>query len=258
MFDSLASDVSFPTRNPLHNINMTSLVHLSSTQSELEYSNVNYAGFDSNAGDEMNIIDDRIPLLPVIEKCTFQQNTIRLPPDIAFQVHLMFQLNKHRGNDLNMFHEIITCMKSHAVFHNVDFSTLQILSRKQPVQLLTKYYQMDFLKPRLHSVPLSGGTVATMTVFDVKALLIAFLNDPDKMRKETLHLTMIYSLEKLLTHSQELMKFTQDHCGNLRDKNIVVMTRMHSQWHWFVFTIRPIPMFLVLCPAPHSFVLQRF
>jgi len=121
MFDSLASDVSFPTRNPLHS--MPSLVHLSSTQSELEYSNVNYAGFDSNAGDEMNIIDDRIPVLPVIEKCTFQRNTIRLPPDIAFQVHLMCQLNKHRGNDLNMFHEIITCMKSHAVdyipFHSV-------------------------------------------------------------------------------------------------------------------------------------------
>ena len=112
MFDSLASDVSFPTRNPLHS--MPSLVHLSSTQSELEYSNVNYAGFDSNAGDEMNIIDDRIPVLPVIEKCSFQRNTIRLPPDIAFQVHLMSQLNKHRGNDLNMFHEIITCMKSHA------------------------------------------------------------------------------------------------------------------------------------------------
>ncbi len=98
----------------------------------------------------------------------FQRNTIWLPPDIAFQVHLMCQLNKHWGNDLNMFHEIITCMKSHAVHHNVDFSTLQILSRKQLVKLLTKYYQMDFLKPRLHSVPLSGGTVATMTVFDVK------------------------------------------------------------------------------------------
>jgi len=83
-----------------------------------------------------------------------------------------------------MFHEIITCMKSHAVLHNVDFSTLQILSRKQLVQSLTKYYQMDFLKPRLHSVPLSGGTAATMTVFDVKALLIAFLNDPYKMREE--------------------------------------------------------------------------
>jgi len=76
----LASDVSFPTRNPLHS--MPSLVHLSSgTQSELEYSNVNYTGFDINysapdsADDEMNVIDDRLPVLPVIEKCSFQQIT---------------------------------------------------------------------------------------------------------------------------------------------------------------------------------------
>jgi len=75
-------------------------------------------------------------------------------------------------------------MNSHAVHHNVDFSTLQILSRKQLVQLLTKYYQMDFLKPRLHSIPISDGTVATMTVIDVKALLIAFPNNPYKMREE--------------------------------------------------------------------------
>ncbi len=80
IFDSLASDVLFPTRNPLHS--MPSLVHLSSTQSELENSNVNYAGFDMNysapdlADDEMNIIDDRLPVLPVIEKCSFQQNNI--------------------------------------------------------------------------------------------------------------------------------------------------------------------------------------
>jgi hypothetical protein len=30
-------------------------------------------------------------------------NTIRLPPNIAFQVHLLSQMNEHRGNDLNMF-----------------------------------------------------------------------------------------------------------------------------------------------------------
>ena len=117
MFDSLASDVSFPNRHPLHS--MPSLVHLASTQSELGSSNVNYAGFDidfttpDSADDEMNVSNDTLPVPPVIEKCSFQQNTIRLPPDIAFQVHLMCQLNKHRGNDLNMFHEIITCMKSH-------------------------------------------------------------------------------------------------------------------------------------------------
>jgi hypothetical protein len=94
MFDSLANDVSFPIRNPLHS--MPSLVHLSSTQSQLEYSNVNYAGFDINvsapdeADDQMNVSDDTtVQVLPVIEKCSFQQNNIRLPPDIAFQVHLM-------------------------------------------------------------------------------------------------------------------------------------------------------------------------
>ena len=144
MFDLLTNDVSFPIRNPLHS--MPSLVHLAPTQSELGSSNVNYAGFDidftapDSADDHMNVSDDTLPV-PIIEKCSFQRNNIRLPPDIAFHVHLMSQLNKHRGNDLNMFHEIITCMKSHAVHHNVDFSTLQILSRKQLVQLLTKYYQ---------------------------------------------------------------------------------------------------------------------
>ena len=187
LFNSLTTDVSLPTRNPLQSI--PSLQHLSSTQSELENSNVNYSGFDidlsaAHSTDDELITDDIPTPPPVIEKCSFQRNTIRLPPDIAFQVHLMSQLNEHRGNDLNMFNQIIQCIKAHAVHHDVEFNTLQILSRKQLVQFLTRYYKLDFLKPTLHSVPLSDGTVATMTIFDVKALLIAFLNNPLKMRDE--------------------------------------------------------------------------
>ena len=144
-----------------------------------------------------------------------------------------------------MFHEIITCMKSHAVHHNVDFSTLQILSRKQLVQLLTKYYQMDFLKPRLHSVPLSGGTVATMTVFDVKALLIAFLNNPYKMREENFAYNYDIFTGKTKTPQSRIDEI---HTGSLWEparQNIVGMTRMRSPWHWCVF-------------AHRSFVLQHF
>ncbi len=64
----------------------------------------------------------------------------------------------------------------------MDYTTLQILSRKQLlVQLITKYYQLNFLKPTLHSVPLTDGSVATVSIFDVKALLIVFLNDPLRM-----------------------------------------------------------------------------
>jgi hypothetical protein len=80
-------------------------------------------------------------------------------------------------NDLNMFDEVIQCVKAHAIYYNMDYTTLQILSRKQLVQLLTKYYQLNFLKPTLHSVPLTDGSVATVPILDAKALLIAFLND---------------------------------------------------------------------------------
>jgi hypothetical protein len=66
----------------------------------------------------------------------------------------------------------------------MDYTTLQILSRKQLVQLLTKYYQLNFLKPTLHSVPLTDGSVATVPTFNVKALLIAFLNDPLRMHQK--------------------------------------------------------------------------
>ncbi len=61
---------------------------------------------------------------------------------------------------------------------------MQILSRKQLVQLLTKYYQLYFLKPTLHSVPLTDGSVATVPIFGIKALWIAFLNDPLRLSQE--------------------------------------------------------------------------
>jgi hypothetical protein len=93
-------------------------------------------------------------------------------------------MNKHSGNDLNMFNEVIWCVKAHAIHYNMDYTALQILSRKQLVQLLTKYYQLNFLKPTLHSVPLTDGSVVTVPLFDVKALLIAFLNDPLRMRQD--------------------------------------------------------------------------
>ncbi len=109
-FNSLKVDVSVPTINTLHG--MPSLSHLSSTQSELGNCNVHYSGFitdlstPASVDDQININDYSV-IDPVIEKCSFQRNTIHLPPGIAFQVHLSSQINTHRGNDLNMFKEVI-------------------------------------------------------------------------------------------------------------------------------------------------------
>ncbi len=109
-FNSLMVDISVPTINTLYG--MPSLSPLSSTQSELGNCNVHYSGFDTDLSTPASV-DDQINTNsysvtdPVIEKCSFQRSTIRLPPDITFQVHLLSQMNTHRGNDPNMFNEVI-------------------------------------------------------------------------------------------------------------------------------------------------------
>ena len=99
------------------------------------------------------------------------------------------------------------------------------------MQVLTKHYQLDFLKPTLHSVPLSDRSVATVPIFDVKAQIIAFLNDPLQMREENLPQIMISSQEKRSRPALPLMKYTQVLFGRRLDSNTVVMIQMHFHWH---------------------------
>ncbi len=90
-FHSFSFDVSVPLTNTLHG--MPSLLHLSLTENELTNTNVHYAEFNNSpsvpdcAGVPINNDNDD-PTVPIIEKCPFQRNTICLPPDIAFQIHL--------------------------------------------------------------------------------------------------------------------------------------------------------------------------
>ncbi len=69
--------------------------------------NVHYAEFnnDLSVQDYADVPinnDNDDPTVPIIEKCQFQRNAICLPPDIAFQIHLLSKMNDHRGNDMNM------------------------------------------------------------------------------------------------------------------------------------------------------------
>ncbi len=87
ILDSFRDNVPVPTMNLLHG--MPSLLHLSSKQSELENSNMHYSGFDIDlstpaSDDDQSITNDYAITDLVIEKCSFQRNTIHLPPDIAF------------------------------------------------------------------------------------------------------------------------------------------------------------------------------
>jgi hypothetical protein len=128
---------------------MPSLLHLSSTENELTNANVLYAEFNNGlsvqeSADVLINNDNDDLTVPTIEKCPFQRNTICLPPDIAFQIYLLSKMNDYRGNDMNMFNEVIQCVKAHALHYRVDFTTLQILSRKQLVQVLNTAFCASF------------------------------------------------------------------------------------------------------------------
>ncbi len=76
-------------------------------------------------------------------------------------------------------------------------------------------------------MPLTDGSVAIVPTFDVKALLIAFLNDPLRMRQEN-----FASNYDIFTGKAKLPTSTLDkiHIGSLwdrPDKITVVMNTMH-------------------------------
>jgi hypothetical protein len=76
----------------------------------------------------------------------------------------------------------------------------------------TPYYHLNLLKPILHSVPLTDESVATGFIFDVKTFLIAFLNDPLRIRQEN-----FASSYDILTEKAKLPTSTLDeiHTGLL-------------------------------------------
>jgi hypothetical protein len=64
-----------------------------------------------------------------------------------------------------------TCHPSLHVLHNVADTV-----KKATCTLAHKILSFEFSQATLHSVPLTDGSVATVPIFDVKALLIACIS----------------------------------------------------------------------------------
>jgi hypothetical protein len=109
----------------------------------------------------------------------------------------------------------------------MNYSTVQILARRQLVQLLTKHYQLIFFKPTLHSVPVTDGSVATAPIFDVKALMVAFLNDPLRMHQENFVSNYDIVTGKAKSPTSTLYEIHTGSLGSRPEKNTVVMIQMH-------------------------------
>ena len=132
-FNAPEVNIALPTINTLHA--MPSMSQLSSTHTDLAQSNLRYADFDDADYSQSNDNYDCFPVVGVgdilIKKCSFLRNSFRLPPDDAFQVHCLSVISQHRGNDLNMFDQVMQYLSGHALHRNIDFRTIHVMSRDQ-------------------------------------------------------------------------------------------------------------------------------
>ena len=68
------------------------------------------------------------------------------------------------------------------------------------------------MKPHMHQVINSNGSVVTVPVFHVKAVLLSILHDPQRMRCENCALNYDVFLGK---PTQAVTDFDETHTGNL-------------------------------------------
>jgi hypothetical protein len=135
-FNTPEISIPLPTTNTLYV--MPSISQLSSTATNITQSNTGNADADDADFSQCNdTSSDCSPVVGVsvgdilIKKCSFLRQSFRLPPDFVFQVHCLSVISQHRGNDLNMFNQVMQCVSGHARHQNVDFRTLHVMSRDQ-------------------------------------------------------------------------------------------------------------------------------
>ena len=136
-----------------------------------------------------------------------------------------------------MFNQVIQCVSGHALHQSVNFRTLHVMSRDQLLRYLCHYYRLDFLKPTMHNVSLSDGSVATVPIFDVKATLILFLNYPNRMRRENFAASFDpFTGKSTITNPPLDEIHTGTICGN--DPNsfplalVCFYDKTHTDLHW--------------------------
>ena len=132
-FNAPEVNIALPIINTLYA--MPSISQLSSTHINLAQSNLGNADSDDAEYSQSTYNSDFSPVVGdgdiLIKKCSFLRNSFQLPPDVVFQVHCLSVISQHRGNNLNMFNQVMQCVSGHALHRNVDFRTLHVMSRDQ-------------------------------------------------------------------------------------------------------------------------------
>ena len=110
---------------------------------------------------------------------------VGLPNNARFQLDLAEIINKHRG-DLSEYDDIISLIKNYSNNRSLNFSSDNLVNRKRFVRNLEETMSCTTMKPKHVDVELTNGTMATVSVFDIEAMILSLLHDENLMSPENL------------------------------------------------------------------------
>ncbi len=196
------------------NPTLSQLSSLPSDQFQLHFASTEDLEIDNNcdfepANDEK--IDTARETTTVTSTSSIQRS-INPPSCIKFGIHLHEILSSHRGVDLSLYDEIIDTIKFHSTVYKTDFLATELYHWKELTTTLSKLYQFNKMKPVMHRITISDGSVVTVPVFDVKAVLLSILHDPQRMTYENFAMNYDVFLGK---PTQAVTHYNEIHTGNL-------------------------------------------
>ena len=153
------------------------------------YHFVTYDG-DDNSDEQVTFENNNDVAQDITDNTEVEKSSVRrranLPPSLLYQIEHNHIMHSHRRIDLNLGDELNRCTQKYAKHHGVNFGEDRLYTRDELIKKLAKTYNLHGLKPDLRRIKLTDDSEATVPVFDVKAMLLKFLNDPSKMNPENI------------------------------------------------------------------------
>jgi hypothetical protein len=108
-----------------------------------------------------------------------------MPQNTQFQLDLLNILSQHRTN-LKVHDQIISVTKRHSYDQSLTFSYHNLKTRSSLLKDLEQNMDTAKLKPQDVDVNLTFGGQATISVFDLEAMIMSLLTDPTLMQPKNI------------------------------------------------------------------------
>ena len=92
----------------------------------------------------------------------------------------------HHRTNLKVYDDLISLMKNHSSEHKLKFLPTSLMNRESFLKKLETCLESTSLKPRDVTVNLAKGAMATVTVFDLQAMILSLLFDKSLMKSKNM------------------------------------------------------------------------